>query len=50
MDVRDASNAMLACAHATTTIAAQGFRLIITTEADKEPDVDAAGNPIGLPT
>ena len=40
---------MLACAHATTAVPAQGFRLMITTEADKEPDVDAAGNPIGLP-
>jgi hypothetical protein len=46
VDVRDDSNAMLACAHATPT---QGFRLMMTTEADAEPDVDAAGNPIGLP-
>ena len=46
VDMRDDSNAMLACAHATPT---QGFRLMMTTEADAEPDVDAAGNPIGLP-
>ena len=46
VDLRDASNVMLACAHAS---APDGFRLMITTEADKEPDRDAAGNPIGLP-
>jgi hypothetical protein len=46
MDMREESNAMLACAHSTST---EGFRLMMTTQADTEPDVDATGNPIGLP-
>jgi photosystem II stability/assembly factor-like uncharacterized protein len=46
VDLRDGSNVLLVCAHVA---APAGFRLMMTREGDLEPDVDAAGAPVGLP-
>ena len=46
VDVRAGSNVMLACAHRSST---EGFRLMLTYEAHREPTVDAAGNSTFLP-